>query len=1009
MTGLVGREAELAQLDRAVQAGRHVLVLGEVGIGKTRLVAQAAQAARAAGAVVAEAACLPLDVRLPLLPVIEIFRDLDRTLGRPAFAEFLAGLPAPAVDELARLVPEVVGHQADPDPLPAGEWQRQRLFAALALVLSRLAADRPAVLVVEDLHWSDPATLDLLTYLRIAASGQISLVVTCRSDEAPLDPLVARWVEQARRPQTVRLELAGLDQPAIAELAGRALGRTPPAGLIEELHRRTEGNPYFAEELLAAAVAAGDQRQALALTRQPPRALAELLLARSRRVSDPARAVLRVLAVAGRPVPETAVARVTGMPPAAVTAALHELVDARLALPDRARPELGCRVRHALLAEAVAGDLLADERRAAHAGIAAALEALADPALSAEIAGHWAAAGRPADELRSLLAAAEHSHRLRAYSQAADLWQRAIGIAERLPDAARSAEVDLGWLRIRAVDALEACGRDLDAGVLTEQTYAAYRDGASDQLRAAVLHRTAWHRGVITQREPPPSTAYGLFEEASRIYESLPESADYARLLTNWARFMWMDSCDQASEPIYRTALAVAERCGVPLEAAHALIGLADVAFLHGDPRDAFALLDRARDQAQAGPYRELSLRVDLLTADCHSNALLRIGELAEAERVARAGLALARRAGATAGYPSAVLHHNAAESLLERGLVDPAAELLAGVREQPVRRDDWNLHLLQAQIEIARGALDAAAARIRAVDGLGLTGPRMWVYERTRFLPRIEIWLGDPASALARLERALALLGGCTVEQFCGELFALAARAAAELAETARAKRDGDAERAAVAGVDRLVTALAGMGGRPFTEHRFLASIPGDRADWQAELGRARGESDPDAWAEAAAAWLRLGRPHRRAYALLRQAEALLAGARSPATAAEPLRAAAEAATGMAALTAAIHRTARRARISLDTGPAPARPAAPAGAADPYRLTNRERHVLRLLAQGYTNAQIGAALFMSPKTASVHVSSILRKLNVSNRTEAAAVGERAGLLGTGGEPAEPR
>lgn len=1019
---LVGRDDELKQLTRAISAARRlVLVTGEVGIGKTRLVAQAAQAARDRGGLVLEASCLPLDVRLPLLPVIEILRSLDRALGRPALGAILARLPPYVLDELARLVPEVIGHEAGPDALPAGEWQRQRVFAAVELVLTQVARGRPVVIVVEDLHWTDAATLDLLTYLRASSAGSMTLVVTCRSDETPLDPPVARWVEQARRPPTVRLELAGLSRPAIAELASQSLDSTPHEGLVEELYRRSEGNPYFAEELIAAAVASSGGRRDVVLTRQPPRALADLLLRRSHQVSPPARAVLAVLAVAGRPIPETVVAQVTRMPAADVASAMHELVDARLALPDRDRPELGCRVRHALLAEAVIGDLLADERRQVHAGLAAALAAIEDPALSAEIAGHWSAAGRPHEELTSLLDAAEHSHRMRAYAQAADLWQRAIGIAESLPDAAAQRRASSppappepgaepasgpparsapgaapGWLRIRAIDALQASGRDLEAERLTEQTYAIHRDSADAALLAAVLHRTAWHRGVIGQRETPPSTAYALFDEASRIYQTLPESAEYASLLADQARFMWMDSCDRDSESVYRQALAVAERCGAALEAASALIGLAEVAFLHGDPSDGFALLDRARDQARTGPHSELRLRIDYLTAEYRSNALLKMGDLAQAEHVALAGLEQARRAGAASGYPGAVLHHNAAEALLERGLVDAAAVLVSGVRDQQPRLDDWNLHLWQAQIEICRGAIDAAVARARAVDALGLAGPRLWVYERLRLLPRVALWGGDPALALDRIEPALSLLSGCALEQYCGELFALGARAAADLAGTARARRDAEAERTALAAADRLVAALGRMGGRPFTDHQFLATIPGDRADWQAELLRVRGVPEPDAWAQAAAIWQRLGRPHRAAYALLRQAEAQQATSRNPAAAGDALRAAAEAASGMAPLTAAIHRSAQRARISLP--PVPSEPPRSPGTADPYRLTDRERDVLRLLARGYTNAQIGAELFMSPKTASVHVSNILRKLNVVNRAEAAAVGERAGL-----------
>ncbi|MEV6303038.1 AAA family ATPase [Actinoplanes sp. NPDC051861] len=967
MTRLVGRQDELRAIEHAVRSARRlVVVTGEVGIGKTRLVTDAAQGARELGAAVAEATFLPLGVRLPLLPFTEILRVLE-----PTFGGILADLPAHTRDGLARLVPELAGDHEIPGTVPANEWQRRRMFTAVGQVLSRIAARRPVVAVVEDLHWADEATLDLLTYLRAAPLGPVTLIVTCRDDE-PLEPPVARWLEQVRRPETTRVELTGLSRTALAELAGLP----PDSPSIGELARRTQGNPFFAQELLAAE---GDR---------PPRALTDLLLARSRRAGPAARTVLAVLAVAARPVTEALAARVTGMTPAEVASATHELVDAKLAVPDRARPELGCRVQHALLAEAVAGALLADERRAVHAGLAAALRDLRDPALSAEIAGHWSAAGRPREEFAALVDAAEHSHRLCAFSSAADLWQRAVHLTADGPDIA-------GALRVRTIDALRACGRDIEAEVLTEETYALHRDSGDRELLAAILHRTAWTRGVIAQREPPPGTADGLFEHAAELFEALPETATQARFLADHARFRWMNNCDIRSEQIYRRAVEVAERCGAPLEAADALTGLADIAFLTGDPADGFALLDRASEVARTEPDSDLSLRVGFMTAECRSNALYRMGRLDEGSWVALDGLERARRAGTLSGYPAAVLHHNAAEPLLEMGRVDAAAAVLAGVGDGPPQADDWNLHLLRAQVEICRGAVGEAVARTRAVESLGLAGPRIWVYERVRLLCRAPLWAGDPARALGHVEEALALFRGCAVEIYCGELLALGARAVADMAETARARRGDLSE--ALAGADRLRDALDAMGGRPFREHPFLATIPGDRADWDAEIARARGVPDADAWEAAARVWEGLGRPHRRAYALWRRG--LLLTRRDPA-AVDTVRAAASAATGMAPLESAVRRLAQRARITLSPGPAGAGPVVDSPVVDPFGLTARERLVLGLLAEGRTNAQIGAALFMSPKTASVHVSRILRKLDASNRVEAAAMAERAGLTG---------
>jgi DNA-binding CsgD family transcriptional regulator len=189
-------------------------------------------------------------------------------------------------------------------------------------------------------------------------------------------------------------------------------------------------------------------------------------------------------------------------------------------------------------------------------------------------------------------------------------------------------------------------------------------------------------------------------------------------------------------------------------------------------------------------------------------------------------------------------------------------------------------------------------------------------------------------------------------------------------------------------------------MRGVPFADHPFVATIPAERATWEAERSRLGGASDPEAWSRAAKAWQEVGCPHRAGYAWWRQAEAQLdTGQR--AIAATALRAAAAAAVGHAPLLAQVYVLAQRARIPLRAPSRPTRRRRPEAAA-PYGLTGRELAVLRLLAAGRTNAQIGAVLYISPSTAGVHVTSILRKLGVTGRVQAGALAERAGLLRAG-------
>ena len=208
------------------------------------------------------------------------------------------------------------------------------------------------------------------------------------------------------------------------------------------------------------------------------------------------------------------------------------------------------------------------------------------------------------------------------------------------------------------------------------------------------------------------------------------------------------------------------------------------------------------------------------------------------------------------------------------------------------------------------------------------------------------------------------------------------------------------------MAAADGLAAWVGQMGGAPFTDHPFVVTIPARRATWDAERTRLTGRSDPAAWGHAARAWREVGRPHRAGYSWWRQAQAHL-DAGQPAPAAAALRAAVAAAEGHAPLLAQIRALAERARIPLqctaDADPKTSSVPPPAEVPAPYGLTGRELAVLRLVATGRTNAEIGAELYISPKTAGVHVGNILRKLGVSSRVQAAAWAERAGLLHSGG------
>src|SRR5262249_18398983 len=208
----------------------------------------------------------------------------------------------------------------------------------------------PVGLVVEDVHWADSATLDCLTYLTRAGGGAVTVVVTCRGDEAPLDRPVAAWLAHVRGGGGgEEIRLGPLSRGEAAEQIADLVGGPPPAGFADDLYARAEGNPFFTEQLVAAALA-GPAGGGLRAPAGLPERLTELLVARAARCGGGGRAVLAALAVAGRPLTEAQLSGVTELDAATVRAGLRDLAAARLLAEGGL--EAAYRPRHALLAEA---------------------------------------------------------------------------------------------------------------------------------------------------------------------------------------------------------------------------------------------------------------------------------------------------------------------------------------------------------------------------------------------------------------------------------------------------------------------------------------------------------------------------------------------------------------------------------------------------------------------------------------------------------------------------------
>ena len=936
--------------------------------------------------------CLPLAGELPLLPVADALGKLSRLEDGRLLDGALATVPRYVRTEVARLLPQLEAGEPGRSGGVEG-WQRERLFLAVAELLGAVAQDSGLVVVTEDVHWADSATLDCLTYLvRAAGEAALTFVVTCRSDEVPLDEQLAGWLAHIRGGGTVEeIRLGPLSRAEAAQQIAALVGEEPPGQFADDLFARAEGNPFFTEQLVAAALAgpAGEVLHAPGLL---PAGLAELLTARAAGCGRAAQTLLAGLAIANRPLTEGLLSQVAALDTESVREGLRELMARLLAA---STSDGAYRPRHALVAEAVVTGLLPGERVELHERTARALAAAGDELLATEVARHWAAAGRTTEELPPRVAAAGVAERVFGYAEAAVHLQRAIAICQAAPDpasAARAAGIDMPQLYVRAIDALERSGDGEHARDLAQEACRQFADHPDPATAAIALHRAAHFQSIEA-----PAAGLPLIEEALRLFGQAPASADHAETLLDYGqRFLvHAEGRIEAGRAALERAVEIAEAAGATALVARILPWLGLQAFPRGQIEEGFVLIHRARTLARASGDGTALLYADLAESD----ALLKLARFDEAADIALGGLRAARQSGLHAWVRAIVLTCNASEALLTRGRTAEAAALIDPLLTGPPDRDTWSLHECRSEIDLLYGDIESASRRRQQfqiwVDDIGSLE---WARETSQRAADLALWAGRPADALGEARRVFALYTTPDLTVFCGRLLALAMRACADLAEQARARRDATSASSAQAAADEIASWVEEMAGAPLTDHPFVATIPAERATWHAERTRLDGDSDPVAWSMAAKTWEALECPHLAGYAWWRSAEAQLATDLPRAAAANALRLAAATADGHAPLLSQIRTLAQRARIPL--GPPPdAASAAPSKTPKPYGLTERERAVLRLLAAGRTNAQIGAELFISPRTAGVHVTNILRKLGVANRVQAAALAERAGLI----------
>jgi DNA-binding CsgD family transcriptional regulator/tetratricopeptide (TPR) repeat protein len=978
----IGRLGELAALERASREGaeqRPVVVLlgGDSGVGKTRLVREFEQRLSDFEAedvlVLRGEAVEEADGELPYAPLIGALRPLVRgrnpvleSLGRGTRSQLAALLPG--IDE-----EPAVADRNDPSA-------QLRLFEGLLELIDLLSEDRLLVLTLEDLHWADRSTRTFVDFLaRGLRRERVMLLLSYRTDELHRrHPLRSLLAELERLDRVRRIELDPFDRVELAEALADILGEAPSEQLVKRLYARSEGNPLYTEELLAAGL---DGRGAA------PQSLRDAFMLRIERLSDDAQSAARAIS-AGRALDEVTISEVTGIEPDPLHQALREAVGEQvLVAGENGRLSF----RHALLREALYDNLLPGERSELHLALARALEERGEYEddrgleLTSTVAHHYSVAGDQPAALRATVQAALAAREAHAYGDAAELAERALDLWPRVPDAA--ATIPLDHVELLCV--------------------------------AAGAHRTA-------DDEPRAET---LLKRALGELDAELDPRRFSELLDDLSRVQWrLNRASEAMETAQQ-ALALLPPGELSPELASLLAWLARTRHLRGRYRDAFKEGKVALDAARAAGDR----RAESEVLNTLGMSQIMLGDVDEGVWCLRQAIEIAREDDDFSRMEGAYSNLSEALSLAGRtpeGLAT-IKEGIGGVAARGARVSDWML-LTASDLSFEVG--DWRAAR-EYLDQAGThpAGTQLIF----RLLREIELALGvgDEPLAVGRLDELEPLIARSSEPQWIGAFGTLKA-------ECLRRRRDLTAARTAVAdSLDRIeictddvmriarvtaaglrVEADVAQRARDLREkadergalararihmQRLRAAAteggPVERA-WKAmgaaDLARARGKSDPKLWVAAAREWEAIFRPFQRAVSLWRATEAYIeAGDRT--AAGESAQTALEEARRLGArwLVEELTALVQRARLGLEEPEGDGRRAESNGAGeDPFGLTARERQVLTLVAEGATNRQIGAALFMAEKTASVHVSRILSKLGVSSRTQAAAVAHRLHL-----------
>jgi DNA-binding CsgD family transcriptional regulator/tetratricopeptide (TPR) repeat protein len=951
-TALIGREREMAVLTERLDevcagAARTVLIGGEAGVGKSSVLSAFAERARAAGAhVLSGTAEEYFGDPMPYGLVLDALEGFVRDYGA-ARAEQLGG---PAFPVLTRFF-DLGG-----DPMSS----QQQVFLAVRRMLDHVGADAPVVLALEDLHWADPSTLDLVRHLGQARPEGRRLLLVCsyRSIGVERDaPLLWQLLGSAafrRRTERIELDRFGLDE--IRRLVHAADRGGVDAQLVQRCFDWSGGNPFFAEQLLAAGVLAEPDEVRLSAD------LMTILLVRLHSLKPVTSRVLRVAAVAGRAMSRRLLRTVSALPGEQLNEALQECFDRQMLYA--AEDQDVYRFQHALLREAVYQSTVRDARVDLHLAMARALTAdptlgLSDGSAAAELASHWYLAGSLPEALTTAVRAGQAAARTLAFPSAEVQFTRALEMWGRVPDAAECAGMSFAELFVAAADAARWSGH-VDRAV-THIRQAIDESGGAGPDRLGELNERL---GSYLWEAGSRSVSLTAFQAAAGLLEGRPASAVKARVLAAVALAdlqagRYTNGRQKADE-----ALAMAAEVGAKAEEGRALNVSGLARGMLGDVAGGEERLRKALSIAESVNHIEDRFRAYGNLGLVLENA----GRLREAAAVTTDGLEAARQLSLAHTRQGALLAGNASAALVLLGEWDEAEKIITEVSLDRPPLESLYPRLTLAEVKAARGHFGEARELLASIAGLEHGEDPRFLGPLHAVQAEIALCEDDLTGATAEVAKGLAALRGSENTLELLRLCAVGMRCAADRGDA----RAGD-ELALLAGDARRRELSA-------EEIQLVALCAAERQ-------RVRHADTPAVWSRVAEGWNALDRPYRTAYARWREAEVTGERDRARKAAREAHRTAVR--LGARPMAERIERFATRVGLSLTEAPAPFR----------YGLTPAEREVLHRLYDGLDTAQIAHERRRSVRTVEKQLSGIFRKLGVRSGVEAVAFARREGLF----------